>query len=241
MRSYPQYMYPRKEWHRIPHHNKLNKMMVVRLMRKTQMPPNGKISGDDMATAMRESEFCNGISVNLLYKYKKRDTVWWVDDRNLTADWDFVTDIPCVDSQRIMYYKKQGYFGFKIEDMERLRSTCQIYNNKGEVQRTDGVRCKVVHSPNNVNFWHYNIYLYGEETTGDGKKREYLLRSEVNEKRVKSVASEMMDDFYRIIKTKKRLHVHCLPKAFYKRCKKWEIIKNELIQKGIINSKEQGF
>lgn len=241
MRQYPKYLLPRAEWHRIPPHHKLKRLMVIRLMRKMTMPVDGVISREIMSKAMRENEFYHGMSVNLLFKYKKKDTVWWVEDEALTADWDFQSQPPAFTSQQCNRIVNQGYFGFRIEDVEKLSSTCQIYDNKGNLKRTDGVRCKVIHSPNRVNFWHYNIYLYGEETIPEGGKRIYPLHNEVKEKKVKSVASEMMDDFFNIMKTRKKLHVHCIPKALYKRTKKWCQLKEQLIGKGMITNHDIGY
>lgn len=241
IKQYPKYLLPRVEWHRIPPHHKMKRLMVIRLMRKMAMPSDGVITRDIMTKAMRENEFYHGMSVNLLFRYKKKDTVWWIDDETLTADWDFKSKAPTFTSQQCKCIKKQGYFGFRIEDIEKLSSTYQIYDNKGKPQRTDEIRCKVVHSPNRVNFWHYNIYLYGEETLKDGGKRVYPLHEEVKEKKVKSVASEMMEDFFSIMKTRKKLHVHCMPKALYKRTQKWSKMKDRLIREGIITNHDMGY
>lgn len=231
---YPRYLYPKLRYHRIPPHPKMKRMMVLRLMLGAEMPKKGLIDRDTMAAHMRDSQFYGGISVNLLYMYKKRDVVWWIDDEQLTDYWDYRSTPPGIPASKLLHNKKQGYFGFCIRDIERISSTYQVFNDKGKFQREDGVICKVEHWPTRVNYWHYNIFLYGVEKKKDAEPRIYLLSSECGKSKVKNVASNLMEEFFQILRSKQQLHTYCIPKHLFRKCKKWEREKGILIQKGLV-------
>ena len=193
--GYPRYMYPKGTWHRIPRYSKMGRMMVLRFMYMDQMPPGDIISYDVMKKNMRDSQFYEGLSVNLLSGFKKSDSIWWVDDKSLTDYWDFQSKAPKVPSDKLLIIQNPGYFGFIISDLEKIESTFQIFNDKGKPQRTDKVRCKVEHCPTRVNYWHYNIFLYGEKTVNN-ETVEYLLSNELKPGKVASVATMLMKNFY---------------------------------------------
>lgn len=234
-RAYPHYMFSRVYWHRIPSHARLKDLMILRLMVKQKMPDDGKIDFDTMTANMRTGHFYNGISVNLLYKFKKRDAVWWVEDESLTAYWDYCSKAPQIQPNCLVYNMCPGYFGFRIREVESLRSSCEIYNDKGVLQRVDDVICKVEHWPTRVNFWHFNIFLYGIEKSADGTtKRIYCLSDELKEKKVAKVASNMMDDFFNILVTGKKLRAKGMKSMLYRRGAEWSKFRSQLIRKGVV-------
>lgn len=238
-RIYPRYMFPKSYWHKIPPHTRLKDLMILRLMVKQKMPDNGIIDYDTMAANMRANHFFNGISVNLLYKFKKRDAVWWIEDDDLTSYWDFRSNYPSIHPQCLVYNAHPGYFGFRIREVESLRSTCEIYNDKQKLQRVDDVICKVEHWPTRVNFWHFNIFLYGIEKNADGtSKRFYCLSDELKEKKVAKVASNMMDDFYNILVTRDKLRAKKMKGVLYRRGKKWDSYHSRLIIKGVVEEND---
>lgn len=239
-RNYPKQIQPCLEYHRIPSHSKLKRLMVVRLMRHAEMPDKCFIDKDTMCVYMKEQEFFGGMSVSLLFRFKKRDVKWWVDN-NLVKDWDYVSPAPDIPSSSLTYHENQGYFGFCIKDIEGIRSTYPVYDDKGKVQRTDNLRCEVVHAPSNVNFWHYNIFLVGEQTMEDKSIRKYYLHQEYKQKKVGHIASNVMEDFYTIMKTKNELRTHSIPRGFYKKGKKWTEIRELLIQSGKIRHSDIGY
>ena len=241
-RAYPRYMLSKPLWHKIPPHTRLKDLMILRLMVKQKMPDDGRIDYDTMAANMRASHFFNGISVNLLYKFKKRDAVWWIEDDELTSYWDFSSKSPFIHPQILVYNAHPGYFGFRIREVENLRSTCEIYNDKQKLQRVDDVICKVEHWPTRVNFWHFNIFLYGIEKNADGTtKRIYCLSDELKEKKVAKVASNMMDDFYNILVTGKKLRARGMKSMLYRRGKEWNSYLSQLITKGVVRENDTSY
>lgn len=218
---YPKHMYPKGTWHRIPQCAKVSRMMVLRFIYQSKMPNGGFISLDMMKSFMRDSQFYEGLSVNLLSRFKKRDTIWWVDDKQLTTYWDYQSTAPRVPLTKLKAIYNPGYFGFFISDIEKIESTFQIYKQNGKIERTDIVRCKAVHCPTKVNFWHYNIILYGEKVVNN-QPVEYLLSDELSKSKVASVASLLMEDFYDCLKLGSQLHGKPLPKKLYKKGKRWE-------------------
>lgn len=241
-RVYPHYMYPKPNWHKIPPYNRLKNLMILRLMVNQKMPDNGNIDYDTMTANMRASHFFNGISVNLLYKFKKRDAVWWIEDKDLTKYWDYDSKTPQIQSHSLVYTNHPGYFGFRIREVESLRSTCEIYDNKNKLQRVDDIICKVEHWPTRVNFWHFNIFLYGVEKNADGStKRIYCLSDELKEKKVAKVASNMMDDFYNILVTGKQIRAKGMKSMLYRRGKVWNSCLSRFINKGVVKENDTSY
>ena len=239
--SYPKHLLPRSEYHRIPTHRKLNRLMLLRLMRNVDMPDKGIIDRDTMALYMKDGEFYGGMSVSLLCRFKKKDAKWWINDRELTDYWDFKSTVPTIPAESLKFNKNQGFFGFRINDIERIASTFTVYNKNGDEVRTDNLSCKVIHAPTKVNFWHFNIFLIGEEMRSDNTIRTYFLHEEYSKRRVSHIASQVMDDFYSILKTKHELKVYSIPKPFYRKGDKWKKLKNTLLENGVINSIENGY
>lgn len=215
--------------------------MVIRLMRNAKMPDKCLIDRDTMCVYMRDQEFYGGMSVSLLFRFKKRDAKWWVNDADLTDYWDYSSPSPDIPSQSLQYNEEQGYFGFCIKDIEGIKSTYPVYDDKGKVIRTDNLRCKVVHAPTKVNFWHYNIFLVGEQTMEDKSIRKYYLHEEYKQKKVGHIASNVMEDFYSILKTKYELKVYSIPKKLYKKGRKWTAMKDLYLNRGLISATDIGY
>lgn len=220
-RRYPRYMFPRKDYHRIPHIETLKSYSILRYMIGESMPPDTLIDFDTMKRTMKDAHFYNGMSVNLLSKFKKEDAVYFIADKDLTDYWNYRSKSPKVLKKFISFKEDQGYYGFRIGDVESIESTFDVYNKKGDVERTDKVFCKVEHWPTRVNFWHFNIFLYGIETLSDNKEVVYRLDERLKDKKVKSIAAGLMDDFYDVLLTKNDLYEIRLPFFLYRKGKKW--------------------
>lgn len=241
MHIYPKYMYPRLDYHKIPRVKQLQNMHVLRYMFKEDMPDGCMITSDVMKRTMRSDHFFNGMSVNLLSVFRVRDASFFIYDKDLTQDWNFHQRIVKAPHSLVYYNPNQGFYGFRIKDIEQISTTFQIYDDKGKPKRTDDLLCQVEHCPNRVNYWHFNIYLYGEEKLQDGKIRRYRLQDELKQGKVTKVASTIMDDFFEILKTKPQLHEIRLPKPLYRRGKKWKALKQQLVQKGHLDENNKTY
>lgn len=236
-REYPNYMYPRKDYHKIPMCNHLDDMMVLRFMYKdravTKMPPEDSFNLTLMQDYMKEGLFMNGISCNLLSLFKKRDAIFWVKNQDLTnKDWNFKSPANHISKTDYDIYTDPGYFGFRIKDVEKLSTTIDIYDKNGCKKRVDDVVCRVEHCPNIVNFWHFNIFLYGIEKI-DNTNRIYRLDKEVNEKKVRKIAKTLMSDFFEILLTHSKLSEKRLPYQLYRKGKKWNRNKEIILAEKI--------
>lgn len=189
-------MYPRLDFHKIPRVKQLSNMLILRYMFKEDMPLDCIISLDDMKRTMKSGNFYEGMSVNLLSIFRVKDAPFFVYDKDFTRDWNFQQKVSMIPHSLVSYNPNQGFYGFKIKEVEKIKTTFQIYDNKGHFKRTDNLFCQVEHCPNKVNFWHFNIFLYGEETLEDGSKRRYRLQDELKQSKVENVASTIMDDFF---------------------------------------------
>lgn len=232
-REYPKLMYPRKDYHEIPRCNHLDDMMVLRFMYKdetiTSMPSEDSFNQALMQDYMKEGHFKNGISCNLLSFFKKRDAIFWVKNQQLTdQDWNFKSPTKHISKKDYDIYTNPGYFGFRIKDVEELSTTIDIYDKNGCKKRVDDVVCRVEHCPNIVNFWHFNIYLYGIDKS-EANPREYKLDKELNDKKFKKTAKTLMGDFYDILLTHSMLSEKHLPYHFYRKGKKWNRNKETIL------------
>lgn len=222
--DYPKHMYPHKNYHLIPRGKHLKNMMILRAMYNggiEQMPDKGNVDLDMMKTYMRDSQFSSGISCNLLSVFKKDDSKFWVTNQDLTStSWSLNSKISVITDNDFAIYDNPGYFGFKIMDVEKLSTTVNINDSKGKIIRTDVVFCKVVHCPNIVNFWHFNIFLYGIDSS-NGEKNIYRLDERLNGNKIKKVAKSLMEDFYSILINGNNLKAYHLPPFYYRKGEKW--------------------
>lgn len=236
-REYPKYMNPRKDYHKIFRSKHLDDMMILRFMYKDQaisrMPSEDSFTLALMQDYMKEGHFVNGISCNLLSVFKKRDAIFWVKNQQLTnQDWNLKSPTKHISKKDYDIYLDPGYFGFCIKEVEQLSTTIDIYDDKGCKIRNDDVVCKVEHCPNIVNFWHFNIFLYGIDKS-DNSIRIYRLDNEVSVNKVKKTAKTLMGDFFEILLTHSKLSEKPLPYQLYRKGKKWNRIKEKIIKEEI--------
>ena len=113
---------------------------------------------------VKDSTVKNGISVNLIAVYKKKDMKFSpIDDKTAPRfhtpfKWNSNACLP--QNGQYTYNRKQRYYGFNIARLQ----DCEIsfaYKANG-ITPSDKIRFKIEHYPTMCNFWHFNIFIWGQ-------------------------------------------------------------------------------
>lgn len=114
---------------------------------------------------IKDSTIKNGISVNLISIYKKKDMKFApIENRNeprFHISFEEGADGCLPQAREYTYDNAKKYYGFKvsqIQDFEILFA----YKANG-ISPSNKIRFKIEHSPTMCNFWHFNIFLFGQD------------------------------------------------------------------------------
>lgn len=115
---------------------------------------------------VKDSTVKNGISVNLISIYKKNYMKFFpIEDKNRPRfhspfNWNSDGCIPKAGEYK--YNKAQRYYGFKISQIQDLEISFAFKANG--ITLTDRIRFKIEHCPTMCNFWHFNIFIWGQDS-----------------------------------------------------------------------------
>lgn len=116
---------------------------------------------------VKASTVRNGISVNLISIYKKNDMKFFPIEYkdnprfHLLFAWDSDGCLPQVGEYK--YNNTQRYYGFKISQIQNFEISF-AYTAKC-ITPTDKIRFKIEHCPTMCNFWHFNIFILGQDSS----------------------------------------------------------------------------
>lgn len=172
-RRYPKHLYPSKRYKKIVVDTFLDDFVLLRYTKDNDpLNPNEKSIGSHLCA----SRFYNGCSVNLLSVYKKCDARYVVEGNSFSPyhqEWDEGASCFPLRMSDYRYKKDRGYIGVKIKDILAVNITKREIKINGTKLRDDKVFFKIEHSPTKCNFWHFNIVIYGVNSTNG---EEYRLR-----------------------------------------------------------------
>lgn len=172
-RRYPKHLYPSKRYKKIVVDAFLDEHILVRYTKdNAPLHPNEKNIGSHLCA----SRFYNGCSVNLLSVYKKCDVRYIVEGNSSSPhhqEWTEGTSCFPLRISDYRYKKDRGYIGVKIKDILAVNIMKIEIKINGTKLRDDKVFFKIEHSPTKCNFWHFNIVIYGVNSTNG---EEYRLR-----------------------------------------------------------------
>lgn len=115
---------------------------------------------------VKDTTIKNGISVNLISIYKKYDMKFFpIEDKqdpqfHVPFIWKSDGCLPQIGDYK--YNNAQRYYGFKISQIQDLEISF-VYKANG-IAPTDKIRFKIEHSPTMCNFWHFNIFIWGQDS-----------------------------------------------------------------------------
>ena len=116
---------------------------------------------------VKASTVKNGISVNLISIYKKKNMKFSpIEDKSnprfhLLFVWNSDGCTPQVGEYK--YNNTQRYYGFKISQIQDFEISF-AYMAKS-ITTTDKIRFKIEHCPTMCNFWHFNVYIWGQNAS----------------------------------------------------------------------------
>ena len=115
---------------------------------------------------VKDTTVKNGISVNLISIYKKNDMKFFpVEDKqdpqfHIPFIWNSDGCLPQIGDYK--YNNAQRYYGFKISQIQDFEISF-VYKANG-IAPTDKIRLKIEHCPTMCNFWHFNIFIWGQDS-----------------------------------------------------------------------------
>ncbi len=121
--------------------------------------------------SMQSKEFVDGVSVNLLSVFRKKDVLL---RPNYTAhpDWEnnwvpnSTTERPLIED--IYHDKRRSYFGFRIKDLNTITfEYFPIKKADSPTMTPKQLTLRVEHRPSKINFWHCNIFISEKDTDVD--------------------------------------------------------------------------
>lgn len=115
---------------------------------------------------IKYSTLKNGISVNLLAVYKKKDMKFFaIEDKekpcfHVPMKLGFLGKRPIAGEY--LFDASKNYYGFKIATLKALEIEL-TYKAKG-IMPANKIHFDIEHSPTMSNFWHFNIVLWGQDS-----------------------------------------------------------------------------
>lgn len=177
-KKYPKLIIPKLNYHFIDTDTLPQNIFFIRTIRKKRQIKTLSKLKELSAKILSASEFPNGISCNLYSVFDEKHSCFNVKDphnRKVISDWlpDKISIIPEIDEYE--YLPWQGYFGFQLKKIKEFESNIPIKKD-GRIIRRDTCVLRVVHSPTNCNFWHFNLFLFAINSV---THKEYNLNDQV--------------------------------------------------------------
>lgn len=114
---------------------------------------------------IKDSTIKNGISVNLLSVYKKKDMKFLAIEDKENPRFHVPLELGKIGVRPMAgeytFDVSKQYYGFKIASLKTLEIET-TYKAKG-ISPTNKIRFDIEHSPTMSNFWHFNIVLWGQD------------------------------------------------------------------------------
>lgn len=209
-RRYPRHLVPHKKYKITPVDADLDDFYLLRYMSNDNTPLGSK----EIKDVFPPSRFYCGMSVNLLSKYRKCDVRYYVNPkkhRKCFENWE--EGKAGILPSEFSYYKKRPFVGIKVDGLRSAELDIQIGNAKPSIRR-DKVFFRIEHCPVMSNFWHFNIFLYGENSV-TGEMYRLHEAPNVSKNKVQTTASKLIQQIAGDIVDKDQMKAKYLPKRFY--------------------------
>lgn len=164
---------------------------------------------------VKDSTIKNGISVNLLSVYKKKDMKFSpIEDRN-NPRFHIPFQFGKIGNRLMVgeysFDRSKQYYGFEVSSLRALEIDF-TYKANGIIP-TSKIRFNIEHSPTMSNFWHFNIFLWGQDSnTKEWMKLESPI---VSNSTFKKIACAIYPFLAEKIVMPKGLRVKKLNKKYY--------------------------
>lgn len=169
---YPRRLLPKHHYSIITEENINGPIKDFFLLRRINHDNNYSTAKEMMKSQFIPSTFKNGISVCLLSVFKKEDIRYITSSckiaKKYNGKWNdnhFKTIFP--KNKYLKYVRSTLSCGYKISDIYDYQA--DFPSNKVPSKKTgsapeksDVIKLKVIHEPTCINFWHFEILLYGK-------------------------------------------------------------------------------
>jgi len=178
--SYPEHLVPHSEYLDLSCEPFVESGCIVRCLDKPAQLEGGRISDDSFQFPQR-SHWLNHFSVNLLGNFKLHDCAWWdsIDKDSLRREafyklWTEGADglLPTDQEAKYPGEGKWGYFWVPISKIHN-----QTFSSGSDVYK-----CRVVHRPTMINYWHFELHFFNADNQDLGQlvKDKKLTKGTIN-------------------------------------------------------------
>ncbi len=216
-KKYPKLIIPKSNYKFIETSTLPRNIFFIRATRKkSQIKTLSKLKKIS-TRILSASEFPNGISCNLYSVFDERHSCFNVKDpnnRKVISDWLPNKNSIMPEKDEYEYLPWQGYFGFQLSKIKEFESTISI-KKEGKVIRRDKCVLRVIHSPTNCNFWHFNLYLFAINSVTD---KEYNLNDKeegISKSQIQKIATSLIDGILPYLSLGRNLKKKYIAKNIY--------------------------
>lgn len=181
---YPRRLLPSSNYHKMMSLNGIGNLFVLRAIPKGFCVRTKVHLKQNFKACMQSKEFVDGVSVNLLSVFKKKDILIKPNYRlhpEWESDWDEISSTPR-PSEDVIRERQRGYFGFRVRDLSTvLFDYFPIKGVDAPTMSPIHLTLRMEHRPTKLNFWHCTIYICEQDSLSD-------IRHTFDEKVIKRMA-----------------------------------------------------
>lgn len=165
---------------------------------------------------VKDSTVKNGISVNLIARYKKKHLKFFpIEDKtsprfHLEFSWNTNGCKPQVGEYS--YNHRMKYYGFRISQIHDMEISF-AYKANG-ISPSDKIRVRLEHCPTMSNFWHFNMFLWGKDVNS-GKWVKLEIQKHISNGTFKKIAMATFPHLAKKIVIPKMIRARKLNKKYY--------------------------
>lgn len=181
---YPRRLLPSSNYHKMESIKGIGNHFVLRATPKGICVRKKIHLKNNFRACMQSKEFVDGVSVNLLSVFHKKDILFKADYRlhpEWELDWDEISSTPRPNGD-VVRERQRGYFGFRVRDLSTI--FFDYFPIKGVDDPTMPpmhLTLRMEHRPTKLNFWHCTIFICEQDTLSD-------IRHTFDEKVIKRMA-----------------------------------------------------
>lgn len=207
--EYPIRLLPKSDYKIIEDSAKLKKIYLLHYVDPKVSCRTAVDIKSNITDILIPGRFYEGLSCSLFSKIQIEDMKLKVDDptNQYGADWQAGASVMKPQENEIHYIGGRKVVSMKMTDLLRFKAKSTIGQGKDSEDVTISLKPK--HSPININYWHYNIFL---EVIKDSDKSEVRCSKD----RSKRLARAISDDLVSLVHLSSKHQCRYIEKSLYR-------------------------